>query len=109
MGGEEETLACVKRLLRGAAALVEELGGAAVDGREVAAEQTRDGAPETVDRLVRIADHDQARMRRRRREELEQLELRRIDVLELVHEDEAKALPQAFAERRIRLQELDRS
>src|SRR5258708_27165061 len=109
MGGEEETLACVERLLRGAATLVEELRGAAVDGGEVATEQARDRAAEPVNRLVRVADHDQARMRRRRRDELEQLELRGVDVLELVHEDEAKPLPQALAERCVRLQELDRS
>src|SRR6266851_1287096 len=109
MGGDEETLACVERLLRGATALVEELRGAAVDGREVATEQARDRAAEPVNRLVRVADHDEARMRRRRRDELEQLELRGVDVLELVHEDEAKPLPQALAERCVRLQQLDRS
>src|SRR5260370_16447942 len=107
MGGEEETRACVERLLRGAATLVEELRGAAVDGGEVATEQARDRAAEPVNRLVRVADHDQARMRRRRRDELDQLELRGVDVLELVHEDKAKPLPQALPDRCVRLQQPD--
>src|ERR1700704_192929 len=81
--------------------------GAAVYGRESAAEQAWHGAPESIDRLVRIAHDDQARMRRRRRNQLQQLELRGIDVLELVHEDETKSLPQVVADGGVRLQKLD--
>jgi len=48
--------------------------------------------------LVRVADDHQAWTRRGRRQQLKELELRRIDVLELVHEDEAELRSELFAE-----------
>ena len=63
-----------------------------------AAEQARVGAPEAVDRLLRIADHEQLAGRGRRLapvalggvgrgEQQEDLGLQRVGVLELVDED----------------------
>src|SRR4029077_8401056 len=66
------------------------------------------GAPETVDRLVRVPYHHQSRAGCRRCQELQQLELGGVDVLELVDEDQAEATPQALEQLEVRLQELDR-
>jgi hypothetical protein len=49
--------------------------------------------------LVRVSDHDQARPSDRGRDELEQLELGRVDVLELVDEDQPELGPQLLSQR----------
>src|ERR1700676_4911354 len=74
VGWDEETLCVVESLLRAAAAILQLLGRAAVDGREVAAQQARYCPPKPVNRLVRVAYHDQSGTCFWRRDELEQLE-----------------------------------
>src|SRR5690349_984494 len=83
------------------------MGDRAIDGHEVVGEQSRHGAPEAVDRLVRVAYHDQSRSPFRWGDEPEQLELRRVDVLELVDKDETELRADSLPDRRVRLQELD--
>ncbi len=73
------------------------------------AEQARNCATETVDRLVWIAHDHQPRLRLGRREQTQQLELSRIDVLELVDQDEPELRPQPVAQRWVGLQQLDRT
>ena len=85
------------------------LGGAAVGGREVAAEQARNGPAKPVDRLVRVAHNDQPRTPRRRGDEPQQLELGGVDVLELVDEDQAKLRLKPLAQGLVRLQQRDRA
>src|SRR5580704_14084471 len=109
MGRDQQTLGAVESLLRTAAAILQTLRGAAVDSREVATQQARNGPSEPIDRLVRVADHDQAWARLGRGDKLEQLELRGVHVLELVDQDQAKLGVQSLAQRRIRLQQLDRT
>src|SRR5207249_10370982 len=77
LGRRQQTLARVERFLRAAAAHIEVTSDGAVGGREIVAQQTRNSAAETVDRLVRIADHDESRCRLRRGDQTQQLELSR--------------------------------
>ena len=73
------------------------------------AEQAWHGAAEPVDRLVRVANHDQPRSRLGRGDEAQQLELRGVDVLELVDEDQLKLRAHPVAKPWTRLQQLDRA
>ena len=75
---------------------------------EVVAEQARDGAAEAVDRLVRVADDDESRACLGRRDDPQQLELRGVDVLELVDEDEPELVAHPLAEHRVGLEQFDR-
>src|SRR5207253_1730693 len=76
-------------------------------GREIVAQQTRNSAAETVDRLVRIADHDESRCRLRRGDQTQQLELSRVYILELVDQHESEFRLHPRAKRRTGLQQLD--
>src|ERR1700694_2361835 len=105
----KQALAGVERVLRGPADLVETLCRASIDRGEVAAEQAWNRTAEPIDRLVRVADNNETRMRLGRRDQLQQLELGRVDVLELVDQDQAEPRPQHLAQRRVGLQQLDRS
>ena len=71
------------------------------------AQQTRNSAAETVDRLVRIADHDESRCRLRRGDQTQQLELSRVYILELVDQHESEFRLHPRAKRRTGLQQLD--
>jgi len=105
----EQSLPGVKGLLRAAAANVEHLGGASVDGWELVAEQPRHGTSETVDGLIRITDHHQAWMGFRRCQQLKQLELGGVHILELVNQDQPEMRTQPVAKDKVRLQQLDRA
>src|SRR5207253_10258569 len=79
-----------------------------VDMREVLAQESRHGAPEAVDGLVRVPDDQQPGPGRGWGQDPKELELRRVDVLELVHEDVPELLPVASEHRGDPLQEPDR-
>ena len=82
-------------------------GQGAVDGAEVVAEESRHSAAKTVDRLIGIADHHQPGTRIGWSDEAQQLELRRVDVLELVDQDKLELGAHPLAKPRIGFEELD--
>src|SRR5438309_8101005 len=82
LGGRQQSLTRIERFLRAAATLVELAGRGAICGGEIVAEQAWHGAAKPVDRLVRVANHDQPRSRLWRGDEAQQLELRGVDELE---------------------------
>src|SRR3989442_13877880 len=90
LGGGQQALTRIERFLRAAATLIEVAGRGAIGVREIVAEQAWHSAAEPVDRLVRIANHDQPRSRFGRGYEAQQLELPGVDVLELVARDQLK-------------------
>src|SRR6266700_3752432 len=108
LGRREDSLARIQGRLRAPAALVETQRRGAVRGDEVMTEQPRHRAAKTVDRLVRVADDDQPGTGLGGSDQTQELELGRVDVLELVDEDEAELSAEPFAKRRARLQQLDR-
>ena len=71
------------------------------------AEQARDGPAEAVNRLVRVTHHDEPGARFGRSDQPQQLKLRRVDILKLVHEHEPEPGAQPLAQRGRRLQQLD--
>src|SRR6202140_5902506 len=75
MGRDQQALGAVEGLLRAAAAILQALRGAAIDSREVTAQQARNGPSEPVDRLGRGAENDQALDRLGRGAEPEHLAL----------------------------------
>ncbi len=79
----------------------------AVDLGEVVAEQARHRPPKSVDGLIRVPDDHEAGARRRRREKLEQLELRWVHVLKLVNQDEPEVGAHLLTQLGVRLQELN--
>src|SRR5438876_805249 len=109
LGGREQALTRIERFLRAAATIVELAGRGPIRVGEIVAEQAWHSAAEPVDRLVRVANHDQPRSRLGRGDEAQQLELRGVDVLELVDEDQLKLCAHPVAKRCTRLQQLDRA
>ena len=102
----EQALSGVDNLLRAPPALLELERVRAVCRREVDPEQPGNRAAKAVDGLVGVTDNNEVRPRFRRGEQLEELELRGVDVLELVHEDEPEFGTQLFTELVLRLQQL---
>ena len=107
LGGAEQALSRVDDLLRAPPALLELERVRAVCRREVDPEQPGNRAAKAVDGLVGVTDNNEVRPRFRRGEQLEELELRGVDVLELVHENEPEFGTQLFTELVLRLQQLD--
>ena len=107
LGGAEQALAGVDHLLRAPPALLELERVRAVCRREVDPEQPGNRAAKAVDGLVGVTDNHEVRTRFGRGEQVEELKLRGIDVLELVHKDEPEFGTQLFTQLVLRLQQLD--
>ena len=68
------------------------------------AQEARNCAAKPIDRLIRVADDDQPRMHLGRRDQAQQLELRRIHILELIDQDEPEFRPHRLAQSGRRLE-----
>ncbi len=108
LGRHEQPLARVEGLLGAPPAGSELARRGAVRGDELAAQKPRHRAAKPVDRLVGVTDDDQSRSRLRRGDQAEELELRWVDVLELVDKHQRELRPQSLPHSRVGLQELDR-
>ncbi len=107
LGRTEQPLARVERFLRASPAFIEPNRGGAVDGREIDTKEPRNRAAKSIDRLVRVPDDHKPRTGLGRRQQLQELELSRVDVLELVDEDQPELGAQLLAQLQLRLQQLD--
>ena len=93
--------------MRASPAFVQPHRGGAIDGREIDAEEPRNRAAKTIDGLVRVPHDHEPRTRLGRRKQLQQLELSRVDILELVDEDQPELGAQLLAQLQLRMQQLD--
>ena len=108
LGRREQSLGRFEHLRRTSMAFLEGVGGASVRLRKVRSENSGQRAAESVDRLVGVARHDEVRSGFGGRDEAQQVELGRVDVLKLIDEDVSESAPQLLQQVGVRREQADR-